>query len=200
MKTIEDVFEWALRKNPQAKAIYISAVDPRSFAGSEMLFLKLPIPEENADLDQAFNRLWAAYPARKGPNPSAAAKKAFITACRKANPEDIVRGAERYAAEARGLGLVGTPFVTQLLTWLRQRRWLDYQDDTATEKPALTPRGLHVMEKLRNAGVPKYIIDDCDPEQLSDDDIQNLINDDVRPLILDDNVRKMAAAAAGVKK
>jgi len=76
-------------------------------------------------IDEDFEKFWRAYPKRDGSSPKAPARKLFLAAL-KAGTEAgaIVGGAGRYAAAESER--VGTPYIAQAVTWLRQRRWEDY--------------------------------------------------------------------------
>ncbi len=77
--------------------------------------------------DDAFERFWKAFPARR-PNPKAVAREIFERLVEKGvDPEDLVRGAAGYAVECRRLK-TEEAFVCQAKTFLRQKRWTDYQE------------------------------------------------------------------------
>ena len=77
--------------------------------------------------DPAFEKFWAAYPRRKGANPSKPAQDRFTAAVRSgADPDAIIAAVARYASELSVQGKLGTEFVAQATTWLNQRRWQDY--------------------------------------------------------------------------
>ena len=78
---------------------------------------------------EAFDEFWKAYPKRDGANPKAPAQKIFAAAVKSGHdPTAITSGARRYAEALRGKGQVGTAYVAQALTWLRQARWEDYPE------------------------------------------------------------------------
>lgn len=72
-----------------------------------------------------FEELWKVYPSRLGPNPKNPAANLFLAAVKAgADPQQIIVGAKRCAVvEARN---IGTPFIPQLVKWLRDKRWFDY--------------------------------------------------------------------------
>ena len=73
----------------------------------------------------AFEDFWKAYPKRQGANPKAPAQKLFAAALKAgADPQAIVAGARRCAEQDRDK--IGTPYIPQAVTWLRDRRWEDY--------------------------------------------------------------------------
>lgn len=75
----------------------------------------------------AFDEFWKAYPARKGENPKAPARKLFEAAVKQGvDPQTIIAGIR--AAAARHRDKIGTEFIPQAETWLRQRRWEEYAE------------------------------------------------------------------------
>lgn len=76
-----------------------------------------------------FLEFWKAYPRRDGSNPRAPAEKKFAAIVKSGtDPTEIIAAAGRYAAEMRAKCQERTPFVTQAMTWLSQRRWGDYAE------------------------------------------------------------------------
>lgn len=82
---------------------------------------------------EKFEEAFAAYPRREGGNPKAPAAKHFLAAIKAgADPQSIVDGVKRYAlAEQKN---IGTPYIPQMLKWLKDWRWLDYSADAAIIK------------------------------------------------------------------
>lgn len=78
--------------------------------------------------DEMQERFWKAYPSRgDASNPKAPALEKFVRAVKAgADPEEIIAAASRYAEIERRAGRAGTEKVAQAMTWLNQRRWLDY--------------------------------------------------------------------------
>lgn len=106
-------------------------------------------PDSGKIFDEEF---WRNYPRREGANPKAPARKAFIIAVKNGNPPAaIVAGAQRYAASLAKSSQVGTKYVAQAVTWLHQKRWEDYPDDTATTTgpPAPPDPSMPSDEELR---------------------------------------------------
>lgn len=68
-----------------------------------------------------FEEFWRAYPLKKE---KGAARKAWARAAKKAAPEAIIAGAERYAAECR-LKLREPRFIKHPGGWLNAERWTD---------------------------------------------------------------------------
>lgn len=77
----------------------------------------------NAD----FDAFWEARPKRKGADPKDPARKLYEAAVKAgAVPADLLAALRRYAAiEAEH---VGTPYLPQMVKWLRDKRWLDYPE------------------------------------------------------------------------
>jgi len=87
-------------------------------------------------VDEQFERFKQAYPKRKGPQPWKPAERKFKNLCRDGiDPEAIIAGVQRYAAERRQAGKIGTEFVAQAKTWLNEERWKDDQPAVGA-KPA----------------------------------------------------------------
>lgn len=74
---------------------------------------------------EKFEEAWRGYPRRDGGNPKPPAEKIFLAAVKAgADPQEIIDGAKRFAiAEVKN---VGTPYIPQMVKWLRDKRWLDY--------------------------------------------------------------------------
>ena len=75
--------------------------------------------EPHNDIVQAFNEFWEIYPRKQG---KGKAKEAFIKATKVAHVDEVVAGAERYAADPN---LPDPKFVPLPATWLNQERWDD---------------------------------------------------------------------------
>ena len=74
---------------------------------------------------EAFEAFWKSYPARKGDNPKAPARKVFEAAVKQgADPQAIISGVK--AASSKNRDKIGTEFIPQAAKWLRDRRWEDY--------------------------------------------------------------------------
>lgn len=80
--------------------------------------------------EDKFEAAWQAYPRRDGGNPKAPAAKLFRAAVKAGDdPDEIIEGIKRFAvAEQRN---IGTPYIPQMVKWLRDRRWLDYGPGTS---------------------------------------------------------------------
>jgi hypothetical protein len=98
-----------------------------------------PSSERADDEDAArgeFESFWRTYPSRgPHPNPKELARREFASAVKRGvDPAVIVRGAKNFAASA---GMLGTDqrYIAQAGTWLRQKRWGDYQEVPKPELP-----------------------------------------------------------------
>jgi hypothetical protein len=79
------------------------------------------------DVKSKFDEFWKEYPRRDGANPKAPSFKKFRAALASGtDPDEIIAGAKRYAAEMRAKGQEKSPYVAQAMTWLGQQRWGDY--------------------------------------------------------------------------
>lgn len=77
-----------------------------------------------APKDERFEELRKAYPKRKGSDPGPPAAKLFLAAVKAGtDPQIIIDGARRFAIEESQN--INTPYIPQLVKWLRDRRWLD---------------------------------------------------------------------------
>lgn len=85
--------------------------------------------ENKSSPSQYFDEFWKEYPKRKGSNPIKPSQDKFKQALKKGvNPADIIAGARRYAAEMQSENKIGTEYVAQAQTWLKQARWQDYSE------------------------------------------------------------------------
>jgi hypothetical protein len=85
-----------------------------------------------------FEAFWKAYPPRR-PNPRALAEAEFAKAVRAgAEAADLVRAAQGYAAEVKRKG-IAEDFVVHAATFLRQRRFTDYQAAPEAAPAAAAP-------------------------------------------------------------
>lgn len=85
------------------------------------------------EYSKEFEEAWQEYPRRDGGNPKALAAKLFFAAVKAgADPQAIIDGAKRFAiAESKN---IGTPYIPQMVKWLRDKRWLDYTGEAAVVK------------------------------------------------------------------
>jgi hypothetical protein len=76
-----------------------------------------------------FNKFWEIYPKRRGNNPKFDASKRFAKLVHSGdNPETIIAGVHRFAAECGTNRIVGTCFVPQAIRWLNGKMWLNDPD------------------------------------------------------------------------
>lgn len=75
-----------------------------------------------------FTEYWREMPKRIGNNPKFKAEQKFTGLVKNGeNPETIIAGARRFAAECKRNGTAGR-FVPQAITWLNQKCWLNDPD------------------------------------------------------------------------
>jgi hypothetical protein len=85
-----------------------------------------------APKDERFEELRKAYPRRKGGDPGPPAAKLFLAAVKAGtDPQIIIDGAKRFAVEESQN--INTPYIPQLVKWLRDKRWLDYGLSAGTQ-------------------------------------------------------------------
>jgi hypothetical protein len=88
-------------------------------------------PNAGKVFDEEF---WPNYPKREGANPRKPARIAFLTAVKSGHdPAAIVAGLRRCVAALSKANQIGTPYVAQAVTWLRQARWEDYPVEAVAE-------------------------------------------------------------------
>lgn len=81
----------------------------------------------NAD----FEEFWEARPRRKGADPKDPARKLYEIAAKTVPPAELLSALKRYAAiESEH---VSTPYLPQMVKWLRDKRWCDYPEITVQE-------------------------------------------------------------------
>jgi hypothetical protein len=94
-----------------------------------------PAPAPGSDDDADFAAFWDAYPRKVA---KGTARKAWRAAVRKVGPKEIIRAAERYAADP--VRKAGTAeFTAHPATWLNGERWLDYDGRPATPRTQSFP-------------------------------------------------------------
>lgn len=105
-----------------------------------------PAIAKPADLTDAFDRFWLAYPKRgTASNPKQPARISFDKAVKAgADPEAIIAAAGRFDAIERAAARAGTDKVAQAVTWLNQQRWGDYPE-TVAEPTTLANGSVHIM-------------------------------------------------------
>lgn len=84
-------------------------------------------------IEVSFEELRKVYPKRAGADPKSPAFKVFRTfVAAGVDPQAIIDGARRCAEKEKSK--VGTEFIPQLVKWLRDRRWEDYNAGAAEAK------------------------------------------------------------------
>jgi DNA-binding MarR family transcriptional regulator len=105
-----------------------------------------------------FERLWAAYPQRRGENSKKAAFKAYMaTLGRDAKPADVLRAVKNYVSECKANGTVGTQFVRMAATFLgRAEHWREWvggpitTEASGSDLPNTTwPEGFNLDDEMR---------------------------------------------------
>lgn len=92
----------------------------------------------HAPKDERFEELRKAYPRRKGGDPGPPAAKLFAAAVKSGtDPQIIIDGAKRFAVEESQN--INTPYIPQLVKWLRDKRWLDHTGN-GTAQPSFDIR------------------------------------------------------------
>lgn len=88
----------------------------------------VPSGDDTAGYSAEFEACWKAYPARSGGNSKKAAGKAWNARIRSGvSADDLARAVERYAAELRAKGKIGTEFVKQASTFFGpDEHWKSY--------------------------------------------------------------------------
>lgn len=88
------------------------------------------VAKATATENPEFEEFWKSYPKRTGDNPKSPARKLFEAAVKQgADPKAIIAGVK--AACERNRNKIGTEFIPQAVKWLRDRRWEDYQPESA---------------------------------------------------------------------
>lgn len=85
-----------------------------------------------ANADATFERFWDAYPRKEA---KGAARKAWATVIKSADPETVIAGAERF----RDTPSRESRFTPHPATWLNAERWSDQPSNPDT--PRATPNG-----------------------------------------------------------
>ena len=78
-----------------------------------------------------FQTFWTLKPKRKGSNPKFVARKSFEKLVRSGvDPSLIIQGVRQWANQEKENKKLDTEFVPMAVTWLNQRRFEDYEDQT----------------------------------------------------------------------
>jgi DNA-binding transcriptional ArsR family regulator len=96
-----------------------------------------------------FDRFWEAFPSRNPhSNPKQPAREKFAAALERGVPaEEIVRGAERYAAYVVS-EKVKPRYIARAITFLNEERWEQYADSMASEEAMHAARVKQELETL----------------------------------------------------
>jgi hypothetical protein len=87
--------------------------------------------KDSQDGSDRFEAFWAAYPRGAGSHPKTPAREAFTRALNAgADPEPIIKAAQRFADEQRAAGRIGTRYIPFPAKWLDEERWRDQEGDT----------------------------------------------------------------------
>ena len=90
---------------------------------------------------EAFQRSKAAYPRREGANPWQPAQKKFETLVKSGvDPAEIIAAAEKLAQDEAARGNIGTRFIPQAVTWLKEHRFADVAQQHG---PPVEPQGYY---------------------------------------------------------
>jgi len=103
----------------------------------------------SAQLLDAFERFWSAYP-RRPENPKAPARQVFARLVKGGDSaEALIAAAGRYAAFCKASGK-DPLFIPHARTWLNQRRFEDFAEDAqASASSAPEPSPEHPLDFLR---------------------------------------------------
>lgn len=115
------------RKRTQTNAAKRSDTDTDTEEEKEQKAL-VPSGDDTAGYSAEFEACWKIYPARAGGNSKKAAGKAWNARIRSGvSADDLTRAVERYAAELRAKGKIGTEFVKQASTFFGpDEHWKSY--------------------------------------------------------------------------
>ena len=90
----------------------------------------------DAEIKAKFLEFKAIFPKRAGNNPLWKAEQKFMRLVKDGvNPETIIDGARRFAAECLRRRIIGTCFVPQMITWLNGKMWLNDPDAGPVDEP-----------------------------------------------------------------
>jgi hypothetical protein len=102
-----------------------------------------PREPRKPEREELFDRFRLAYPKRDGTQDWPKAREVFGRMVKSGtDPEAIIGGAQRYAADCRRRGVEGGQYVKQARTWLNGRLWEEYGGAPSPEAPAIDWRGL----------------------------------------------------------
>lgn len=81
-------------------------------------------------IDEAFDGFWSEYPKRAGDNPKAPARKAYDALIKSGVDPGVIIAGLRKAIEANR-DKIGTQYIPQAVTWLKERRFEQYTEAKA---------------------------------------------------------------------
>ena len=131
-------------KEPFDELFEIESISP-ALKSTPPVGSKSSLPsKEKSSFDEAFESLWRAFPKRIA---RPAARRAWDAAIRHgADPQHIIAGALRYAAERTGQD---PKFTKHPATWLNNECWLDEAAPAPTPAPAHRPAAANVWDAFQ---------------------------------------------------
>jgi DNA-binding transcriptional ArsR family regulator len=110
----------------------VTNTDTRTDTEQNRTDIRKPAAKPTVERDPVFEELRKAYPRRKGGDPGPPAAKLFLAALKAGtDPQIIIDGARRFAVEESQN--INTPYIPQLVKWLRDKRWLDHTGSGAAQ-------------------------------------------------------------------
>lgn len=104
----------------------------------------------------AFDHWYAHYPRKVA---RGAAEKAFAKALKQASLEQLIAGAQRYAAAMASQGTAKV-YIAHPASWLNQKRWLDELEAAAQAQPASSAdASLRRVDLLLTRGIRSQYLD-----------------------------------------
>lgn len=108
----------------------------------------------DTEIASKFIEFWEIYPRRVGNNPKFDAQRRFEKLIKNGeNPETIIAGARRFAAECEARRIVRTCYVPQTIRWLNGRMWLNDPDAGPEAEPKSM---LDIARELRERAGESY--------------------------------------------
>lgn len=108
------------------------------------------LEDEGPSLDDWWQRFLEAYPKRSGDKRAGEARKKFDRQVKhdKADPAEVVAGAERYRDWCDAVGNTGTPMVKQMSTFMNQLGWQEEWNIPESKRPPQKPEPQGVVNHL----------------------------------------------------
>jgi DNA-binding transcriptional ArsR family regulator len=111
----------------------VTNTDTRTDTEQSITDTPKPAAKPAVERNPIFDELRRAYPKRKGGDPGPPAAKLFLAAIKAGtDAQTIIDGAKRFAVEESQN--INTPYIPQLVKWLRDKRWLDYSAGATAPK------------------------------------------------------------------